>query len=294
MTYAFETLAPHRHTASPAHRAVSCAAPKPVSSAASPVRLSQQAATVRALQVNHSTLVGVTTEMLVWWFGEGVMGTSAQPASASRPHPAGPHSRFPNYLCALGASSLLPSVALFAVSTALHGLRLALPLLCTRLRRSSSSRLTATILTCCRTRSEGLPVHIQSSACPSGPGTLGLSRVCAHMGAACPAGFGTPRTTPASRSSAARPARCRPARAPPWVPRAVGMPPVGVQALGLGPARTPQSGPRARGCAPSAYMHLRAQCTGRDVQSPAALFPKGSFALCACLMHGGAATLAGG
>ncbi len=117
MTYAFETLAPHRHTASPAHRAVSCAAPKPVSSAASPVRLSQQAATVRALQVNHSTLVGVTTEMLVWWFGEGVMGTSAQPASASRPHPAGPHSRFPNYLCASGCKQ---SVALCCPLCCLH------------------------------------------------------------------------------------------------------------------------------------------------------------------------------
>jgi len=235
MTYAFETLAPHRHTASPAHRAVSCAAPKPVLSAASPVRLSQQAATVRALQVNHSTLVGVTTEMLVWWFGEGVMGTSAQPASASRPHPAGPHSRFPNYLCALGASSLLPSVALFAVSTALHGLRLALPLLCTRLRRSGSSRRTSALLVCCRTSLKGLPVHIQSSACPSGPGTSGPRQVRIHMGAACPAGSGTPGTTPALRSSAARPARCQPARAPPWVPRAVGMPPCRHSGHGIRP-----------------------------------------------------------
>lgn len=50
------------------------------------------------LQVNHSTLAGVTTDMLVWWFREGVLGSSVQPACAGS-HKDGSNQSFPNYLC---------------------------------------------------------------------------------------------------------------------------------------------------------------------------------------------------
>jgi hypothetical protein len=117
--------------------------------------------------------------MLVWWFGEGVMGTSVQPASVGRVHLADSHSRFPNYLCAPGHKpQTVPSLL---SAPHLHGLRVAPPLLCTRVRRSNSSRLASTLLMCWRTLLQVLSVHVQSSACSAGAGTSGLRRARAHM-----------------------------------------------------------------------------------------------------------------
>ena len=58
--------------------------------------------TVVLLQVNHSMLAGVTTDMLVWWFSEGVLGRSVQAACAGSQND-GLNQSYPNYLCALSS-----------------------------------------------------------------------------------------------------------------------------------------------------------------------------------------------